>query len=142
MANNGRMGEQLFAQIMTERAYIVEDVSGNPDYWGRDIDFLITSPSGATKSFEVKWDERIHKTGNLFLETENPRSKGGKGWFQFCQADYLVYGDAVNRCFYVIPLLELKEKIKDLPYKWANTYDGSVGRLISLYDIADITYNL
>jgi hypothetical protein len=37
-----------------------------------DIDFQLTSPTtGAIKYFEVKWDSRIHTTGNLYLETEN-----------------------------------------------------------------------
>lgn len=72
----GRKGELLFAERMSANGYTVEDVSGNSDYWALDIDFLITSPtSGATKSFEVKYDTRINKTGNLFLETESINSK-------------------------------------------------------------------
>ncbi len=70
-------------------------MSGNPDYWYKDIDCFCTSPrTGATKSFEVKWDSRINTTGNLYLELTNVHSKGGRGWFSFCEADYLAYGDA------------------------------------------------
>jgi hypothetical protein len=62
---------------MSGRNYQVEDVSSNPDYWGKDIDFLITSPtSGLTKSFEVKYDTRINRTGNLYLEFVNKNSEG------------------------------------------------------------------
>lgn len=62
--------------MMRERNYTVEDVSNNPDFWPKDIDFIITSPTtGETKTFEVKWDSNIHYTKNLFLEIENPRSK-------------------------------------------------------------------
>lgn len=43
--NNGKYGEQLFAQIMENGGYKVNDVSGNPEYWSKDIDFLITSPT-------------------------------------------------------------------------------------------------
>lgn len=43
--NNGKYGETLFAQMMADRGYKVEDVSGNPDYWYKDIDFIITSPT-------------------------------------------------------------------------------------------------
>jgi hypothetical protein len=61
---------------MRSRNYNVLDVSANRDYFSKDIDFIITSPtSGETKSFEVKWDEKINRTGNLFLEIANPRSK-------------------------------------------------------------------
>ena len=82
---NGRLGEILFAQMMREGGYTVADVSGDSEYWHKDIDFLITSPTtGAIKAFEVKWDSRINQTGNLYLELTNVNSKGGKGWFEFC----------------------------------------------------------
>lgn len=100
---------------MESRDYIVEDVSGNKEYWDIDVDFIITSPtSGLTKTFEIKFDSKINKTGNLYLEIANIHSKGGKGWFEFCQADYLAYGDAANGIFYIIPLLELREIVKKL----------------------------
>ena len=43
--SNGKQGEKLFAQIMTDCGYKVEDVSNNPDYWYKDIDSFITSPN-------------------------------------------------------------------------------------------------
>jgi hypothetical protein len=57
----------------------------NPDYWSKDIDFIVTSPTtGDTKSFEVKFDTKISKTNNLYLELGNVHSKGGLGWYRFC----------------------------------------------------------
>lgn len=136
----GRQGERTFKERMQYNGYTVEDVSGNSDYWYRDIDFLITSPfTGAIKSFEVKWDTKINKTGNLYLETESINSKGGKGWFEFCEADYLAYGDAASRTFYIIPLLALKERIKELPQRVAHCGYESTGLLVSLEAIKDIT---
>ena len=83
--SNGKIGEALFAQTMIENGYKVQDVSNNPDYWYKDIDFFITSPTtNQVKTFEVKWDSRIGSTGNLYLELTNIHSKGGKGWFNFC----------------------------------------------------------
>lgn len=138
--NNGRQGEQMFQQIMKDRGYAVEDVSGNQEYWDKDIDFIITSStSGQVKTFEVKWDSRINKTGNLYLEIANIHSKGSRGWFEFCQADYLAYGDAANGTFYIISLLELREKVKRLPKRQANCGYDSIGLLVSLKDITDIT---
>lgn len=138
--NKGKIGENLFKQIMESRGYIVEDVSRNPEYWDKDIDFIITSPTtGAVKTFEVKWDSRINKTGNLYLETSNVHSKGGKGWYEFCQADYLTYGDAASRKFYIIPLLDLKKKVKILPKRQASCGCDSTGWLVSLNDISEIT---
>ena len=133
--NNWKAGEELFSSIMTERGYSVQDVSGEPQFWKKDIDFIVTSPTtGAVKSFEVKWDSRINKTGNLFLETY---SNGGKGWFEYCEADYLVYGDAKARCFYILPLLELRELVASKRFELAFTAD-SCGYLVSLQSVKDI----
>lgn len=124
---------------MQQRKYIVEDVSDNPEYWDRDIDFIITSPtSGTTKTFEIKWDSRVNQTGNMYLELNNVHSKGGQGWFNFCQADYLAYGDAAAKVFYIIPLLELKERVKKLPYRQASCGSDSIGQLVALKDIQDL----
>ena len=140
MSSNGKCGERLFKSIMESRDYKVIDVSDNPEYWEKDIDFIITSStSGLTKTFEVKWDSKINSTGNLYLETDNINSKGGKGWYQFCQADYLAYADAATRTFYIIPLLELKKKVNKLCCRSASCDNGgSMGLLVSLKDISDI----
>jgi hypothetical protein len=128
MADNGKVGEMLFKQIMESSGYSVMDVSGEPQYWDKDIDFVITSPTtGITKTFEVKWDSRINNTGNLYLEIANSHSKGCKGWYEFCEADYLVYGDAQAQYFYIIPLLELRERVKQLPQRLAQCGNDSIG---------------
>jgi hypothetical protein len=105
---------------MQNRSYTVEDVTDNPSYWSKDIDFIVTSPtSGLTKTFEVKWDERINETNNLYLEVASAFGEGGFGWFEYCKADYLAYGDAITNTFYIIPLPELREKLKSLPKRYA-----------------------
>lgn len=145
MANNGKQGEYLFKQIMLGRNYKVEDVSNNENYFDKDIDFILTSPtSGLTKTFEIKWDTRINRTNNLYLELTNINSKqwNGEGWWEHCQADYLAYGDACARIFYVIPLLALRERVEQLPFRGASCGYESTGQLVSLKDIADITIEL
>ena len=139
MANNGKQGEQVFSYRMKQAGYTVQDVSNNPDYWTKDIDFLITSPTtSAIRSFEVKWDARINQTGNLYLELANVHSKGGKGWFSFCEADYLAYGDAQTKVFYVIDMQQLRERIKHLPDRQTSCGTDSIGRLVALRDIQDL----
>ena len=141
--SNGKQGEKLFAQIMEARGYAVQDVSNNSAYWDKDIDFIITSPTtGAVKAFECKWDSRINRTGNLYLELTNIHSKGGKGWYQFCQADFLAYGDAVAGVFYIVPLLELRARVKELQCKQASCGNDSVGLLVPLAAISDIVFEL
>lgn len=132
---NGKQGEQLFKQIMQNRNYQVEDVSNNPSYWNKDIDIILTSSTtGLTKTFEVKFDERINKTGNLFIEMINPRSEGMLGWFEFIEADYLAYGDAISKQFYIIDVEYLKdfmsEKKRNYEYKICS--DGAEGYLVPL----------
>lgn len=139
----GRKGELLFQQIMQSRQYQVEDVSDNPDYWHKDIDFIVTSPAtGAVKTFEIKWDGCISRTGNLYIELTNVHSRGGKGWFQFCQADYLAYGDAAAGIFYIIPLLELRERIAANSWRKAACGTDSTGYLVPLDKISDLCYQL
>lgn len=139
----GKQGEQLFQQIMEAKGYTVQDVSTNPQYWDKDIDFIVTSStSGLERTFEIKWDSRICKTNNLYLELTNIHSKGGKGWFNFCQADYLAYGDSYNNCFYVVSLLELRERVRELPYRSTSCGQDSTGMLVSLNNISDIIKKL
>lgn len=139
MANNGKQGERLFQLRMSELNYEMQDVSDNPNYWYKDIDFIATSPkTGLTKTFEIKWDSRINSTGNLYLELTNVHSKGGKGWFEFCEADFLAYGDAAAQCFYIIPIAALRERVAQLPRRLARCGDDSTGLLIKLQDLTDL----
>lgn len=143
MSNSGRTGEILFRQRAEQLGYSVKDVSGDSEFWPLDIDFLLTSPtSGLTKSFEVKWDSRINSTGNLYLELTNVHSKGGRGWFEFCQADYLAYGDAQANIFYIIPLADLKQRVKTLNARSAKCGYDSTGLLVSLKDVEDLISTL
>lgn len=136
---NGKNGEQLFSRIMQERSYVVQDVSNNPSYWSKDIDFIVTSPvTNLTKSFEIKWDSRINSTGNLYLELTNVNSKQGRGWFEFCEADYLAYGDACAQVFYIISLADLKARVSKLPTRSARCGNDSTGLLVALKDIQDL----
>ena len=138
-SNNGRQGELVFARTMRNIGFGVEDVSGNPEYYDKDIDFIITSPlTGATRTFEVKWDSRIYYTNNLYLELTNIHSKGQQGWFRFCQADFLAYGDANTKRFYIIDMSKLRERVEQLPARMSHCGTDSIGLLVSYCDIADI----
>lgn len=136
---SGKQGEQLFQKRALEKGYSVKDVSSDPEYWYKDIDFFITSPtSGLTKSFEVKYDSIINRTGNLYIELTNVHSRQGKGWFQFCEAELLAYGDAAQGIFYIIPLDQLRQRIEQLPKRYTRCGNDSTGLLVSLSDIQDL----
>jgi len=126
-------GEWELKFTLRNHGYSVEDVSDNPNYWYKDIDLIVTNTKTCNVSkIEVKWDSRIAATGNLYIEFANPRSKGGKGWFEFCEADLLAYGDSRNKVFYMIRIPALKEFIarnKNV-LRIAKTPDGSQGYLV------------
>lgn len=133
MANNGKYGEALFSERMRALGYEVQDVSSDSCYQGKDIDFIVTSPtSGLTKTFEVKWDERINQTGNMYLEIANKNSNGALGWFKFTTADYVAYGDAQAQCFYVVPLAALKAAVEQYNPRIGYCQDDSAGYLLNI----------
>ena len=138
---DGKRGERIFRDRMRYQGFQVEDVRKDPEYWMIDIDFMITNPNtGNTRGFEVKYDSKIHTTNNLYLELTNIHSKqwNGEGWWPHCEADFLVYGDQQVNKFYVIPLLELRERVKQLNPKVAQCGWESTGMLVSLDDIRDL----
>lgn len=106
------IGELRAYNYLQASGWSVEDVTQNQDYWDKDIDFVAHS-GDQSLTVEVKWDSRIAQTGNMFIETitDLDRSKGG--WFSFCQADYIYYGDSVNQLFYVFKTADLREFVSN-----------------------------
>ena len=128
-------GENEVKKFLRSRGIQVEDVSDNPHYWAKDIDLIATNPiTGKTAAIEIKLDARIDDTGNFFIEFENPRSKNSKGWFHFCEADFLYYIDSHTYITYIIKIDELRRFIatnkRDLAIK--STFDGSIGYIVPL----------
>lgn len=40
----------------------------------------------------------------MFIEVSTDIEKNKDGWFKFCEADFIFYGDALNKLFYVFRL--------------------------------------
>lgn len=138
MKSLGKIGEELFAQRMQNRNFQVEDVSANPQYYHKG-DIILTSPTtGIQKIVEVKFDEKINKTNNLYLEIINTNSELALGWFEFCQADYLAYGDAITKQFYVFDLKQLRERVAQFRKQYGYCGSNSVGLLVSLKSVQDL----
>lgn len=137
---NGQYGELLIQKLLKQRGFLVTDVSKNPQYWEKDIDLIATNPkTGAAAAIEVKTDSVISRTGNFFIEIENPRSKGRKGWYYFCQADLIYYLDQINSILYIFKFSDLKQYIQQNHLRIRETSDGAKGYIISI-DAAPI-YN-
>lgn len=126
-------GEYEVKKYLREHGYKVIDVSDDARYWHKDIDLLVER-QGKHCSIEVKYDKQLHFTGNCFIEIANPRSKGGKGWFEFCEADWLFYGNGMTDIFYCMRLDELRafiEKNKN-DLKLRSSHDDSRGYLLPI----------
>lgn len=112
-------GEIKCYNYLTASGYNVVDTTDNPDYWYQDIDF-IAEQGGEQTTIEVKWDSCIARTGNMFIELISDIDNAKDGWYKFCKADYIFYGDSKNNLFYVFKLTDLKAFISentDLPTK-------------------------
>lgn len=133
-----RAGEYEVKQILRRDGYKVIDVSDNPRYWHKDIDLLVEGKEKVW-SIEVKYDKQLHFTGNCFIEIANPRSKDGKGWFEFCEADWLFYGNGMTDTFYCMRLDELRAFIAENKdsLKLRSSHDDSRGYLLPL-DVAPV----
>ena len=102
------IGELRAYNYLQASGWSVEDVTASPEYWSKDIDFVVSSDSESF-TVEVKWDSRISTTGNMFIETVTDLDKCKEGWFSFCQADYIYYGDSRNQLFYVFKTDDLRQ---------------------------------
>lgn len=109
---NYRLGEYYASQYLKSQGYEVEDTTLNPDFWNKDIDF-IARKGNKEITIEVKWDSRISDSGNMFVEIITDIDKGKQGWFEFCQADYIFYGDSQNNLFYVFKTDDLRKFLRE-----------------------------
>jgi hypothetical protein len=143
-------GEHELKTYLRQHGRKVEDVSDNPDYWKKDIDLIVDD----MHTVEVKWDSKLYDTGNLFIETLSDTNTKAKGWYKFCEADTLAYGDAQNKYFYLFDFAALKEHIeahkddyktvvaadygKDGIKKYSEGYLVPLDTLSGLYDTLDL----
>lgn len=139
MANNGKEAEKAFYQLMIQRGHSVQDVSADPNYYYKG-DFILTDKEGQTAIVEVKQDERMWETGNLYLETINTRSTGigGLGWWEYCSADYVAYFDWIKQIVYIFDMQKLHERVKQLPERKGYCGNNSVGLLVNINKVKDI----
>lgn len=105
------IGELRAYNYLKSQGYIVEDTTDNSNYWDKDIDFVIYDNKN-TYTVEVKWDNVIYKSGNMFIETITDIDQAKEGWFEFCKADYIYYGDSANKLFYIFKTEDLRSFIK------------------------------
>ena len=109
----GRVGEELSLNYLINKGWNVEDVSANEEYFNLDIDF-IAEKNGTTVSLDVKTEEAMNRTGNMFIETGitylDGKYKGG--WLRYSKAEYIWHINPVNSMAFAYRLEDMKEYIK------------------------------
>lgn len=107
------IGEKKAYDYLISSGWEVQDLTQCEAFFSKDIDFLIIR--GQEQHYiEVKWDNWIHQTGNMFIETTTDLDFNKDGWFKFCRAEFIFYGDARNELFYVYRLDDLKAYIQEV----------------------------
>lgn len=126
----GKSGEQIVKQFLINRGHNVTDVSNNAAYFKKDIDFIITDTLGFQYFVEVKTDYKLHKSGNLFFESTYHKSWGDtSGWYDYCEADYIAFLDAVEMKLYIYDFRRGKEYVKkNAEYREFYNYDDACYR--------------
>ena len=106
------VGEKKAYDFLVSSGWKVQDLTQCEAFFGKDIDLLI-SRGQEQHYIEVKWDNWIHYTGNMFIETITDLDFNKDGWYKFCSAEFVFYGDSKNNLFYVYRFNDLKEYIKE-----------------------------
>lgn len=98
----GKSGEAVVAAFFESRGNKVRDVSDDREYQKKDIDFVITNKDGVELTVEVKTDYKLNKSGNLFFESTYHKDWGDTpGWYDYCQADFIVFYDVIGKKLYI-----------------------------------------
>lgn len=110
LLEQGKHYEKLHHTYFSNRGYIIDDKSDDIVFQQKDVDFQIEIPAVHTLTVEVKADDRIHKTGNVFVEIKHIRPSIGetRGWLTKCEADILCYYDTKTNKGYMINWKTLK----------------------------------
>ena len=130
----GKQGEQLVANTLSRRGWQITDLRNSAEYQKKDIDFIVSKDTIET-TIEIKHDARINKTGNMYIEIESNDRTSRKGWFYYCEAEYLFYIDAVVAAAHIFKMEDLRQYTKLVTCATAQCNDGyksSTGLLVSV----------
>lgn len=103
--------------------YNVEDVSENPRYQEKDIDFIVSNDE-IVRYLEVKTDYKIAKTHNFFCEYD--LYKNGikyRGWMNKSKATDLFWVQFEEKKIYLLDFHKLREYCNEHKYKLRKYYN-------------------
>ncbi len=112
----GKKSESYVSDLLTQRGWTVTDVTLDQEYWKKDID-LIIEREGEKRTVEIKCDNNINRTGNIFVETMTNIARGTLGWFKITEAEYLAIHDSKTDEVYTLRMRDLIEYLNTYPTK-------------------------
>ena len=141
--NIGELGEGMTWQYLSNQPNIkqVIDVRNDKRYFqNEDVDFLVITNQNDVYKVEVKSDQLMYKTSNIFYELT---TSGNIGCFEKTKADVIYYYDVVQRILYQLDIKKLKKYISErkIRFNFKNQGgDNATGYTIKVDDLinADI----
>lgn len=123
-SKKGKVGEDLAYNYLLNTGWEVEDTTGNPAYYDIDIDFLMEK-DGHSTSLDVKTEEAMTRTGNMFIETgiNYANGKYKKGWLYVSKAEYIWHVNPDTGVAFAYRLEEMNEYLKKSTPKWGTCND-------------------
>lgn len=138
------VGEKEAIELLEENGYEVRVVADDPKFYYICDLIAINPQTKEEKKIEVKADNWINETGNLFVEIHT-MDCNEKAWFNYCKADLLFYYDTKGAIMYYCQLSELHNflngRINDYPQKRVQNYNkygftyDSVGALVPISEL-------
>lgn len=127
-----QQGEALAQKCLTANGFQVIDRRSDPSYWKKDIDFTAIK-GDRREEIEVKWDSKISRSGALFFELLTDIQSNSPGWATYTEADYIFYGDAQRKLFYIFPVGAMRQYLREHREEYetriANDYDRRTGAI-------------
>jgi hypothetical protein len=147
----GKKGEELSHQLLRQwqRTYgytDIQDVSKVKAFRDIDCDFQVVKKDGTKVLIEVKTEEAIAETGNIYVETVTNCDTGLAGWYYKSKADKLFYIDWPNQILYVFDFDDFRQEVELIKHRlrlvraWSQEEDGwekeTEGYLLNIRDFS------
>lgn len=126
----GKITEGLVSARLCERGWRVIDVSDSAAHQRQGID-LIAMKNTEVRSIEIKRDNRIGETDNLFIEL----FCNGPGWFHNTAADYLFVHDTRRGKLYITEMESIRNYLDNYVANYIeyDQYDGNISKHYKAY---------
>lgn len=105
----GKQGEQEILDILTKNTGVksIVDVSNDPTYFEKDIDFIVELQSGRKQTLEIKTDFTTYP--NFFYETISSIETNSIGCFEKTEAERLMYYFTKLNLLYVFDMVKFRK---------------------------------